>query len=303
MGAKLPLLLHPSCPPGDDGAIAGFLDLVASAASTEWAELFLTPNDGGKGRTYLHGTVDGDGFSTVIDAGKVFTAKLRHGGTSDLDEKAVRLLSATLTSILKCHRLKTQTGILIAALDSTSSSILVFDRRGEILYANPPADRLLSLQTEDEMVVVAENRPGRPLFAVLSELVDRCASSPTEAPSWRGTLEAADGRVISCEVTRLPSLENFSDTVLVILQQFGSESAARVDGFCASHGLSPREQEVVLLAVEGLTTVAIADRLGISPHTVRDHFKNLYRKTGASSRSELLGLVSRAAPADVGDRA
>jgi DNA-binding CsgD family transcriptional regulator len=37
----------------------------------------------------------------------------------------------------------------------------------------------------------------------------------------------------------------------------------------------------------------MADRLGISPHTIRDHLKHLYRKTGTGSRSELLGMISR----------
>jgi DNA-binding CsgD family transcriptional regulator len=45
--------------------------------------------------------------------------------------------------------------------------------------------------------------------------------------------------------------------------------------------------------MQGATTVAMAERLGISPHTVRDHLKNLYRKTATSSRGELLGLLSR----------
>jgi DNA-binding CsgD family transcriptional regulator len=38
----------------------------------------------------------------------------------------------------------------------------------------------------------------------------------------------------------------------------------------------------------------MADQLGISTHTVRDHLKHLYRKTETGSRSELLGLISRA---------
>jgi DNA-binding CsgD family transcriptional regulator len=38
----------------------------------------------------------------------------------------------------------------------------------------------------------------------------------------------------------------------------------------------------------------MADELGISPHTIRDHLKNLYRKTGTKGRNELLGLISRA---------
>jgi len=78
------------------------------------------------------------------------------------------------------------------------------------------------------------------------------------------------------------------------MRPVGSDSAVRVDAFASSYGLSPREQEVVGLLVQGQTTVAMADQLGISPHTVRDHLKHLYRKTETGSRSELLGLISRA---------
>jgi DNA-binding CsgD family transcriptional regulator len=38
----------------------------------------------------------------------------------------------------------------------------------------------------------------------------------------------------------------------------------------------------------------MAEELGISPHTIRDHLKHLYRKTGTNGRNELLGLISRA---------
>ena len=38
----------------------------------------------------------------------------------------------------------------------------------------------------------------------------------------------------------------------------------------------------------------MADRLAISEHTVRDHLKRLYRKTGTRSRSELLSILSTA---------
>ena len=53
------------------------------------------------------------------------------------------------------------------------------------------------------------------------------------------------------------------------------------------------------LLEKGLTTGEIAETLGISPHTVRDHLKHLYRKTGTKGRSELLGLISRATRATV----
>jgi len=51
--------------------------------------------------------------------------------------------------------------------------------------------------------------------------------------------------------------------------------------------LTARELEVVRLLSEGCTYSRIAERLGISEHTVTSHIKNLYRKldvhTGAAA--------------------
>lgn len=50
--------------------------------------------------------------------------------------------------------------------------------------------------------------------------------------------------------------------------------------------LSTREKEILQLLVEGLSHKAIAERLFISPHTVRTHLKNIYEKLHVHSRSE-----------------
>lgn len=44
--------------------------------------------------------------------------------------------------------------------------------------------------------------------------------------------------------------------------------------------LTPRESEVVRLLAQGCTYEQVADRLGVSPHTVTTHIKNAYRKLG-----------------------
>ena len=54
-----------------------------------------------------------------------------------------------------------------------------------------------------------------------------------------------------------------------------------------AYGLTPREQEVTQLMLRGATTVQAAERLAISPHTVTDHTKAIFEKTGARSRGEL----------------
>ena len=50
--------------------------------------------------------------------------------------------------------------------------------------------------------------------------------------------------------------------------------------------LSEREREVLALLVEDLPEDQIAERLFISPHTVRSHVKNLYRKLQVGSRAQ-----------------
>jgi DNA-binding CsgD family transcriptional regulator len=55
--------------------------------------------------------------------------------------------------------------------------------------------------------------------------------------------------------------------------------------------LSPREHEVFLLLGEGLKSKEISERLGISPHTVQDYVKSIYRAFGIRSRAEALKLV------------
>ena len=65
----------------------------------------------------------------------------------------------------------------------------------------------------------------------------------------------------------------------------------------ATVSLTPREREVLSLLAQGVQIQDIADRLGLSRHTVGDHVKNLYRKLNISSRAEAalrargLGLI------------
>lgn len=53
-------------------------------------------------------------------------------------------------------------------------------------------------------------------------------------------------------------------------------------------GLSSRRREVALMRLDGLSVEDIADRLDLSPHTVRNHLKAVYRITGVHSSAELV---------------
>jgi DNA-binding CsgD family transcriptional regulator len=55
--------------------------------------------------------------------------------------------------------------------------------------------------------------------------------------------------------------------------------------------LTAREQEVLRFLARGMSTAEMTQRLGISPHTVRDHIKSLFGKVGVRSRAELVGRI------------
>jgi len=294
MGADQLILLKPHCPTPDDPEILEFVRLAAAACSSKWAELAITLKDFGVPQAYLIGKRSGDSMAVTLEVGDDFSASIRFASKTPPGAETVELLSSNLERTLAHIDLRTQAAVLRGALDGTSSSILIFDELGDIVFANPPADRLLSLQTEDELLAECGGEPQQPLFTLLASLIEEVSSSSGGGSGFSGIMNLADGRIMKCEVTPIVRPDGGGPAViLVFLQPVGSESEARIDAFSSSHGLSPREHEVVLLLLQGLTTTAMADQLGISPHTVRDHIKHLYRKTQTRSRSEFLGLISR----------
>lgn len=72
----------------------------------------------------------------------------------------------------------------------------------------------------------------------------------------------------------------------IVLQDYrqGVEAEAAED----EHGLTPRENEVLKLVVEGYTSKEIAEMLFLSKKTVMCHRANIYKKLGTNNRTELI---------------
>lgn len=74
------------------------------------------------------------------------------------------------------------------------------------------------------------------------------------------------------------------------------ESIVSVAGYDA---LTVREQEVMALLAEGLTTGQVADKLFISPKTAENHRSNIMRKLGLHSTVELIRYAAKLGLIDI----
>lgn len=136
-------------------------------------------------------------------------------------------------------------------------------------------------------VLLAEGRVG-PALEALREAWS--AWEQIDAP-----YEAARTRVlVGVACAQLDDKDSGSmewDAARVVFRQVGAmpdlaalDSAAR-PGRSATHGLTPRELEVLRLVASGGTNKAIAETLFLSERTVDRHVSNLFTKLGVSSRA------------------
>ena len=274
-----------------DPEVEALLEEVARAAGAAWARLDLVVDDGIRVTEFAFGQPDGSGRRVPLDLPHRIEGSIEVGGDTTGLEAIVQLAERALAAILRARRLKQEATLMRGALDTTSSAVLLFDPSGAIVYANPRGDQLLAEQTESGLRIAEPNAATPPLVTHLCRLVEQVFSSPDTPRSWRGVLPVSDGSMLACEVIKVEAPEG-SSGVLTLLQPVSPLPEQRLDSFADTHQLSRREHEVMQLLLEGLTTTAIAERLSISRHTVRDHLKHLYRKTDTRSRAELVSLVS-----------
>ncbi len=91
-------------------------------------------------------------------------------------------------------------------------------------------------------------------------------------------------------VQTMRRIQASGETLLVPAEQPASEDAVGVQ---AADRLSLREMLVLAHLMQGLKNRRIAERLGISEHSVRTRIQKIFDKTGQSSRLELALFVSR----------
>ncbi|MBC8106583.1 MAG: response regulator transcription factor [Anaerolineae bacterium] len=66
-----------------------------------------------------------------------------------------------------------------------------------------------------------------------------------------------------------------------------------VDGVSIGYALTERQDQILKLVLFGLSEKAIAERMGLSRHTVHEHIKAIHRRLVVNSRAELMARCLR----------
>jgi DNA-binding CsgD family transcriptional regulator len=114
--------------------------------------------------------------------------------------------------------------------------------------------------------------------------------APTNSRGTRGIPEGLTGSTQS--VGEPAGADGVTTRAAASTSPLRQASAARVsDGV-----LTQREHQVVLLVAEGLTNAEIAQKLWISPGTVRRHLENVFAKLGVHTRTAAVARVRDGEP-------
>ncbi|MFD8565462.1 LuxR C-terminal-related transcriptional regulator [Streptomyces sp. NPDC059639] len=98
----------------------------------------------------------------------------------------------------------------------------------------------------------------------------------------------ADGGRLVLYGTHVPG-QGSAEGIAVIIEQ--ASPGRMLPLLLSAYGLTGREQDVVRLVLRGKSTAQIAACLFVTPHTVQQHLKSVFAKTGVRSRRDLVGIL------------
>jgi DNA-binding CsgD family transcriptional regulator len=101
-------------------------------------------------------------------------------------------------------------------------------------------------------------------------------------------------RTLLFRLQAIPTAEKNAPLKVTHEDLFAQEVEDLMPRFAADHTLTPREQEVLFLVIEGKSNTEIAEKLVLSVGTVKTHVHNITRKCGVASREELKQLFWKA---------
>ncbi|CAI2718918.1 helix-turn-helix transcriptional regulator [Nitrospina watsonii] len=198
--------------------------------------------------------------------------------------RLMELLHPTLFSVIRRAAIQEQVKTyqaLIAALAETGAPMALVREDGRVLYRNAAFSSVVAVDA------------GGVLPQSIRDLVEQqvVRMSPDKVPE-SGTAPLAffpqGETVYRLGLTQLFPDENGTEPAWLLRLNPADDPYSAMHRTLQTSGLTPREVEVAILAGDGLEDGDIAQRLFISPATLKNHFKSIYKKLDVHSRTQLV---------------
>jgi DNA-binding CsgD family transcriptional regulator len=197
-------------------------------------------------------------------------------GFSERDRTVANLFRPHLAYAYNNARAHERVQLLAAALDDVAEfrneGVIVLDQHGRPEHTTPASIRLLGRWFPDEH--------GPRLPAPVREWIT------TPASRFPLVLDRARQRL----TIRLLVDTDLADRALLITEDADPDQQLLLQRL----GLTPRQSEVIALAVQGLTNAAIAEQLWISTRTVEGHISQGLHRLGVETRTAASHLLRQA---------
>jgi DNA-binding CsgD family transcriptional regulator len=115
-----------------------------------------------------------------------------------------------------------------------------------------------------------------------------CRSFPLDLRNQNGN---GNSHAASSHAVASQSAASQSSGLLIVILERKSNDTAKIDEISERFGLTAREKETVEYLLQGLTSKEIAQRMKISPNTVKAFLRLVMVKMDVSTRSGIIGRI------------
>ena len=191
------------------------------------------------------------------------------------------------------RRLAARRAELAALLDAIPEAVLMYDASGGLVHANPRAAELFGMPGSSGPGAQVRTEAQRIAWA-LAASAHRSGSAARAAGSGGETLREvrADGRIYRLRGTIATGWMPRDEAGVLVTAAFEMVNPLTDIELRSRYGLSAREIEVARLVAAGLSNQEVAEKLGVSYFTARNHVERLLAKLGVGNRSRV-GAVLR----------
>lgn len=174
--------------------------------------------------------------------------------------------------------------VLQSTLQRVNVPSFIGDANGRILWLNDAAKDVFGDRTGDLYTTVVAPEDAERVATEIGRMRGGATGSDYEMDAILG-----DGRRRRVEVSSVPIEGNaVCHGIFGVVLRPGARPSATTES-----PLTPRQQEVLELLVNGQSTRQIAESLHLSRETIRNHVRDLLRALGVHSRIEALAEARR----------